>query len=86
MEIFPMPSLATQLKSIGFEGEPDHFKDVLVDTLHNLYPNWNDEKLTRNPKHAEIYCEHVRCQIRMRLEDEFILGTLANIRKRGRAS
>ena len=76
-----MVHLSTQLKNFGFQGRPDMFRDILADALHNLYPNWNDEKLTRNPEHAKIYCNHVRHKVELDLSDEFILGTLANIRK-----
>jgi len=76
-----MARLASELKSLGYDGSPNEFRDILAVSMFNLYPSWTDEKLTRNPDHAKVYCNHVRHAVRLELSDEFILGTLTNIRK-----
>lgn len=74
-------SLKTQLRSYGCKMEPWQFREMLTDLRFNLYPAWSDERLTYNPDEAKTYCHEVRAKVGLRFPDEFILGTLAGIRK-----
>lgn len=74
-------SLKTQLRSYGCESEPWQFRERLADLMFNLYPGWTDERLTLNPDEAKRYCHEARASFGMDFPDEFILGTLCNIRR-----
>lgn len=74
-------SLKTQLRSYGCELEPWQFRELLTDLQFNLCPGWTDERLTLNPDQAKNYCNAARAGVGLDLPDEFILGSLCNIRR-----
>jgi hypothetical protein len=78
-----MVRMQNELKSLGYEGTNGEFRDLLKVTLANLYPSLTDEKLTHRPDDAKNYCRHIRSKVGLDLSDEFVLGTLTNIRKHG---
>ncbi len=74
-------SLSSQLRAYNYHGTAASFRDLLADMMFAHYPSWTDERLTRNPDEAKRFCNMVRESVGLNLPDEFILGTLTNIRK-----
>lgn len=65
----------------------DDFLALILDTMRNLCPNWNDQELLFRPSEAIKVCASVRHRSRqVDLDDRTILGVLANSRKRSMLS
>jgi hypothetical protein len=77
--------LADELRLYGCECDPLEFHDILVELLHAMHPDWNQEQLLYHPTDGLGYVRAVRCRARCDgLPEEVILRRLNNIRKNGR--
>ncbi len=75
--------LSENLKACGFEGTPEEFRAILLDSLKSDFPTSTIDSLLRTPAVATRFCEFVREQFpNANLHDAIILGTLMNIRRR----
>lgn len=58
------------------------FREMLVDTLHQMFPNWTDETLVQHPVEAIRYCAVARHRVKSQdIPDDFFLRWLMNTRK-----
>jgi hypothetical protein len=74
--------LKDELKSHGCAMEEGEFRDLLAETLHQMFRAWNDEQLMRHPIEAIGYCYVIRHRLRLtEFPFELILRTLQNMRK-----
>lgn len=76
-----------ELREIGIDMDGATFDDLVADTFHNMYRDWNPEFLLCQWWEAGTFCEVVRRKARPHEHkqdhaDEFILRRLLNIRKR----
>jgi hypothetical protein len=71
-----------RLRASGCDMDLETFRDLLIDVLHNMYRNWDDEDLLHHPQEALAFCKVVRqtagCE---GLPDDLILGVLSGTRK-----
>ena len=75
--------LSENLKACGFEGTPQSFKALLLESLRTDFPTSTIDAVLRTPAVATRFCEFVREQFpTANLHDAIILGTLMNIRRR----
>lgn len=74
--------LADELKSYGCDIDPDEFRDLTAEMLHNMHRAWTDEELLYHPYDALRYCAAIRARSQDSLPDDLILRTLVNTRKR----
>jgi hypothetical protein len=73
---------ATRLRKSGCDMDIEDFRDLLVDTLHGMYRNWNDEDLMHNPREAGEFCNYIRRVTNCgALSDDLILRVLSGRRK-----
>jgi hypothetical protein len=73
---------ATRLRNSGCDFKVEDFRDLLVDALHEMYRNWNDEDLMHNPMEARGYCSVIRRKTGCpALTDDLILRILSGHRK-----
>jgi hypothetical protein len=72
----------THLRDSGYDMDLETFRDLLIDVLHNMYRNWDDEDLLHHPQEALAFCRVVRqtagCA---RLSDDLILRVLSSTHK-----
>jgi hypothetical protein len=74
--------LEDRLLACGCQMGAVDFRDLLAETLHNLYRNWNDEDLMHRPEEALRYCRAGRHAAKcLDLPDELILRALSGMRK-----
>ena len=78
-----MARMQNELKILGYKGTDREFRDLLKGSLTKRHPEWSDERLTFNPKHAMAYCSPIRDTVGLEFSDEFVLSTLYKIRKTG---
>lgn len=79
--------LSENLKACGFEGTPDAFKAMLLESLRSDFPTSTIDLVLRTPAVATRFCEFVREQFPgANLHDAIVLGTLMNIRRRKECS
>lgn len=75
--------LSENLKACGFEGTPEEFRTILLESLKSDFPTSTIDAVLRTPAVATRFCEFVREQYpNANLHDAIILGTLMNIRRR----
>ena len=75
--------LSENLKACGFDGTPDGFKAMLLESLRTDFPTSTIDAVLRTPAVATRFCEFVRERIpSANLHDAIVLGTLMNIRRR----
>lgn len=75
--------LSENLKACGFEGTPEVFRAILLESLRTDFPTSTIGAVLRTPAIATRFCEFVREQFPdANLHDAIILGTLINIRRR----
>lgn len=76
--------LESELSSVGARIEADDFRDMIVELFHAHHRNATVADILVRPKLAINFCKIVRRQARARkIDDEVILRTLLNQRKRG---
>jgi hypothetical protein len=79
--------LSENLKACGFEGSPEGFKAMLLESMRTDFPTSTIDAVLRTPAVATRFCEFVRDQFpNANLHDAIILGTLMNIRRRKECS
>lgn len=79
--------LSENLKACGFEGTPESFKAMLLESLSTDFPTSSIDAVLRTPAIATRFCEVVREHFpTANLHDAIILGTLMNIRRRKECS
>jgi hypothetical protein len=76
--------LEAELRGQGYFGDPQVFRNVLLELLHTTHPGWTDERLTCNPTRALAYCSAVRHRFGIPFPEELILRALTNIRRKQR--
>ena len=77
-----MIKLVDQLKSAGYEGEADDFRDRLIDLLVEMFRSWTAEELLYHPREARHFSDVARRATHTPdLPDYVILRTLQNVRK-----
>ena len=75
--------LSEKLKACGFNGTPESFRSMLLESLRSDFPTSTIDAVLRTPAVATRFCEFVREQFpNANLHDALILGTLMNIRRR----
>ncbi len=75
--------LSENLKACGFDGTPQGFKAMLLESLRTDFPTSTIDAVLRTPAVATRFCEFVREQFpSVNFHDAIILGTLMNIRRR----
>ena len=75
--------LSENLKACGFEGTPEVFKAMLLESLRTDFPTSTIDAVLRTPAVATRFCEFVRERFpSANLHDSIVLGTLMNIRRR----
>ena len=75
--------LSENLRACGFEGTPENFRSMLLESLRSDFPTSTIDIVLRKPAVATRFCECVREQIpNANLHDALILGTLMNVRRR----
>ena len=75
--------LSENLKACGFDGTPDGFKAMLLESLRTDFPTSTIDAVLRTPAVATRFCELVRERFpSANLHDAIVLGTLMNIRRR----
>ncbi len=79
--------LSENLKACGFEGTPEDFKAMLLESLRTDFPMSSIDVVLRTPAVATRFCEFVRERFpNANLHDAIVLGTLMNIRRRKECS
>ncbi|HMP57867.1 MAG TPA: hypothetical protein PKD86_00825 [Gemmatales bacterium] len=75
--------LVEELRSHGYQADPEAFRETLADVMFNGYGSWTIDDLLCHPEDALEYCRMVRQLTGSDLPDDLILKTLLNLRKRG---
>lgn len=82
-----MRKYAEELEARGWTDGRSAFDEVLVETLHGMFPGWTDEGLLFNPWDAMAYCAAVarKTGLRGRKKElaNLVLRMLVNVRKSG---
>ena len=79
--------LSENLKACGYEGTPEGFKAMLLESLSTDFPTSTIDAVLRTPAVATRFCEFVRGRFpSANLHDAIVLGTLMNIRRRKECS
>ena len=75
--------LSENLRACGFEGTPENFRSMLLESLRSDFPTTTIDAVLRTPAVATRFCECIREQFpNANLHDALILGTLMNVRRR----
>ena len=75
--------LSENLKACGFEGTPEGFRSMLLESLRSDFPTSTIDAVLRTPAVATRFCECIREHFpNANLHDALILGTLMNVRRR----
>ena len=75
--------LSENLKACGFDGTPEDFRGILLESLRSDFPTSTIDIVLRTPAAATRFCECIRAQFPdANLHDGLILGALMNIRRR----
>ena len=75
--------LSENLRACGFEGTPENFRSMLLESLRSDFPTSTIDAVLRTPAVATRFCECIREQFpNANLHDALVLGALMNVRRR----
>jgi hypothetical protein len=75
--------LSDELETHGCELDADEFRTLLMDVFHGMFRAWTVDQLVCMPDEAKRFCVTIRKNVRRRLPDPLILGTLLDMRENG---
>lgn len=78
--------LSSELEELSLDMDEDSFHDLIEESRHQMFPNWNSEQLSNRPSMAIQWVAFVRCRLgRPDIDEEFLMRWAANFRKTSRS-